>query len=213
MNKLDLLPPDIALTIDRPPRADQQPARRFVVLVPADADTNAVMQRIWELAKPTGAHVQLFSLCRDSTQAPGMYRQLLPMSALIRDGRITAEAHVEVGTNWVEAVTRNYQAGDKIVCFAWQRAGLLHKPLSQILQSSLNIPIYILSDPHLPEKENVNWVTQFTAWTGSLGLIVGFFLLQARVAMMPNDWIQTTLLILTVIAEFWLIWFWNSLFG
>jgi hypothetical protein len=107
----------------------------------------------------------------------------------------------------------NYRAGDMIVCFAEQRVGLLHRPLSQILQSSLGAPVYILSSLNSENHSRSNWLSEITAWTGATCIIMGAFLLQVRIGAMPRDWAQMTLLILSVIAEAWLIGVWNSLFS
>jgi hypothetical protein len=145
-------------------------------------------------------------------EEPSLRRQLVTISALVGDGRVVAEAKVEIGTNWVNAVKRNYQAGDMIVCFAEQRAGILHKPLSQILESKLNMPVYILSGLYTQDSPRSNPFAQISAWMGSIGIIIGSSLLQIRIAATPQDWAQTTLLILSVVFEAWLIWVWNSLF-
>jgi len=188
-------------------------AGRLIVLVPADSEYGAATRRIWELAVATGRHVQLLSLCKDRTKELSLRRQLILMSALVGDSRISTEAKVEIGANWVDAVERNYQTGDIIVCFAEQRAGLLQRPLNQILEANLDAPVYILSGLYTREYSSSNWVSQAIAWTGSIGIILGFFLLQSRIGLLPNDWTQTTLLILVVIFEFWLIWVWNNLFS
>jgi hypothetical protein len=46
-----------------------------------------------------------------------------------------------------------------------------------------------------------------------MAIIIGFGVLQARVVQLPEGWLQSVLLILSIIPEFWLIWVWNSLFG
>jgi hypothetical protein len=51
------------------------------------------------------------------------------------------------------------------------------------------------------------------AWSGAIGIIVGAAILQIRITSLPQDWVQTTLLILSVFGEVWLIWAWNSLFS
>jgi len=188
-------------------------AGRLIVLVPADSEYGAATRRIWELAVATGRHVQLLSLCKDRTKELSLRRQLIVMSALVGDSRISTEAKVEIGASWVNAVERIYQTGDIIVCFAEQQAGLLHKPLNQILEANLDAPVYILSGLYTREYTGLSWFSQAVAWTGSIGIIGGFFLLQSQIGLLPNDWTQTTLLILVVIFEFWLIWVWNSLFG
>ena len=123
------------------------------------------------------------------------------------------EARVEIGTNWVEAIKLNHQKGDLVVCFGEQRAGLLQRSLSQILQSNLNVRVYILSGIGTQNVPRTNWFSQILAWTGSVGIIVGSFLLQSRITLLPQDWAQTTLLIFSVVGEIWLIWVWNNLFS
>src|SRR5689334_9459118 len=122
-----------------------KPASRLMILIPADVDYALVMKRVWELAMATGMHIQFISLCRDLSEEPRLRRELVTMSALIRDGRVCVEAKVEIGTSWVDVVKNNYQPGDMIVCFAEQNIGLFHRPLSQILQANMKAPIYILS--------------------------------------------------------------------
>jgi len=130
----------------------------------------------------------------------------------VQDGRIPVEINVEIGMNWVDVVKRNYQAGDMIVCFAEQRAGLLQKPLSQILESNLTIPVYVVSGVRIPKPKS-NWLTQVTVCLGSIGIIAGFGLLQVKITQMSDGWFQNILLILVVISEIWLIWAWDSRFA
>ena len=200
------------LTLPSASLSDHEPARRLIVLIPdVEFDSTPVIQRIWELANATGARIQFLGLCKDAAQESSLRRRLIAMSALMQDGRISAESKVESGTNWIEAVKRNYQTGDMIVCFTEQHSGLLHRPLNQILSANFDAPIYILSS--LYRKPKTNWLSQITVWSGALGIIIGFGMLQIRIVQLPKDWFQSTLLILSIIPEFWLIWVWNNLFG
>jgi hypothetical protein len=112
-----------------------------------------------------------------------------------------------------QTAERNYQTGDMIVCFTEQRAGLLRRPLNQILEAKVDAPVYILSGlfPQSPSRFNV--LSLIPLWADLISIIAGAFLLQIRIMSLPRDWAQTTLLILSVIAEFWLIWAWNNLFS
>jgi len=195
-------------------KAKLEPAGRLLALVPTDTDYSIPMKRIWELATTTGLPIQLIGLCNDPAQESSLRRELVTISALIRDGRVRVDATVEIGTNWVEVVKRTVQPGDRIVCFAEQQIGLFHRPLSQILESNMKMPVYILSGLTSPDGARLShWFSQFTAWMGSIGIIAGSALLQIRIASSPQDWAQTTLLILSVVGEAWLIWGWNSLFS
>jgi hypothetical protein len=221
MNKLDLHRPsdqvdiasDLSLLHPAPLDPGPQPAGRLIVLVPADSDHGAMTHQVWKLAKETGMHVQFLSLCKDVAQEPALRRALITMTALIRDGRVCAEVSVEIGTSWVDIVKRNYQTGDMIVCFAEQRVGLLQRPLSQILESDLRTPVYILSGFQPQTHSGSSWLSQIMAWLGAIGIIVGSAVLQIRITTLPQDGAQTTLLIFSVLGEIWLIWVWNSLFS
>jgi hypothetical protein len=221
MNKLDVHRPSDQVAIVSEPSTlhpfpierSQQPAGRLIVLVPADSDHAAMTHQVWKLAQETGMHVQFLSLCRDAAEEPALRRALITISALIRDGRVCAEVNVEVGTSWVNIVKRNYQTGDLIVCFAEQRVGLSQRPLSQVLESDLRAPVYILSGFQPQAHSSLNWLSQVIVWLGAIGIIIGSTVLQIRITTLPGDWAQTTLLILSVLGEVWLIWVWNSLFS
>jgi hypothetical protein len=223
MNKLDVQHPSLTYQSDfsatqltekaTSVNTDLETTGRLIVLIPSDANYTLATKRLWKLAMTTGMPIQLIGLCKDLAQEPSIRRELVTMSALIRDGRVCAEAKVEIGTNWVEVMKHNYQPGDMIVCFSEVRAGLFHKPLSQILQSNLKTPVYILTGlvPENPSRSN--WFSQFLVWAGSLGIIVGSSLLQFQITALPQNWAQTTAMILSFLGEIWLIWGWNSLFS
>lgn len=209
MNKTDVRPHVPTFVID-PDQADRS-GRNLLVLIPADSDYSTITHRIRELATTTGMQVKLLSLCKDTAQEPSLRRGLVTIASLLKGGGVSTEVTIEIGTNWLAAVRRIFQPGDMIVCLAEQRAGLLHRPLSQILESDLNAPVYILSGfcpRHLPES---NWWSQVAAWAGSIAIIVGAFLLQIQITSVPQGWAQNILLIFSVIGEIWLIASWNRL--
>lgn len=187
-------------------------SNRLIVLVPPEIDYSAATRRIWKHSNATRMPVLLLGLCKDAVEEPGLRRGLVIMASLLQEGGVCAEIKIESGTNWVEAVKRTHHAADMILCFAEQRAGLLHRPLSQILRSNLKASVYILS-PLTPRKlPQADWLPQIMAWLGSAGIIAGSFLLQIRITSLPQDWAQTTLLIFSVVGEVWFIWAWNNLF-
>src|SRR6266511_2426274 len=210
MTEIDSIHPSLASSTTS--LSGPKSAHRLVVLVPdLEWEFIPAIHRIWELANSQHACVLLISLCKDSKQESSLRRALIILCAILQNGRIRVETKVEIGMNWVDVVKHNYQAGDMIVCFAEQRAGLLQKPLSQILASNLTVPIYVVSGVHIPMPKS-NWLTQVTAWLGSIGIIAGFGLLQVKIMQVSEGWFQTLLLILVVISEIWLIWVWDSRF-
>lgn len=211
MTHIDIIPPSLTSVSATPSRLE--PARRLIVLIPnMESDYIPAISRIWELANAWQSSVLLLSLYKDTKQELSLRRSLITMGAMIQDGNVLANVKAEMGTNWVDAVKRNYQTGDMIVCFAEQRAGLLHKPLSQILQSNLKIPVYILSGLY-PPKPKSKLLSRVMTWLGFLGILIGFFVLQINIVQISKGGLQSILLILSSIPEFWLIWVWNSRSG
>jgi hypothetical protein len=210
MIKLD--PIQRSLTHIADSNVSPESSNRLIVLVPPDIDYSAATRRIWKHSNAIGMPVLLLGLCKDAVEEPGLRRGLVIMASLLQDGEVSAEIKIEFGANWVEAVRRTHHAGDMILCFAEQRAGLLHRPLGQILQSNLNVAVYILS-PLTPRKlPQADWLSQVIAWLGSAGIIAGSFLLQARITSLPQDWAQTTLLLFSVFGEIWFLCAWNNWF-
>ncbi len=184
----------------------------LIVLVPPDSDCAAATRRICKLASETKSDVQLLGLCKDPSQELALRRELATVSALIRDVRIYAEVTIEVGTNWLDAVKRNYQDGDAIVCITDPSIGIRQRSFSQILESTLKAPIYILSETK-PAQPHSNFLLSIAAWSGFLGIIVGFFILQMKIVQLSKDWTQSVILILVLIPEFGALWLWNSMFS
>lgn len=200
------------LSVEDTTPVDFKSTPRLIILIPADTDYSAVTQRIWQLASATNMNVQLVALCKDPGEEPGLRRRLVTLASLLQAGEFSVEAKVMVGTNWVTAVKSIFETGDRLVCFADQRTGLLQRPLSQILQSNLKVPLHILSDLTLP-KSKPNRLTQVSSWLGFLVIIIGFGLLQTKITQVSGGSLQSILLILSILPEFWLIWVWNNLFG
>jgi len=211
MNKIEKNLPALAESHTSFP--DLQSAHRLLVLIPSvEADLTAITRRVWELADAIGVQVLFLGLYSDPAQELGLRRELVTMSAMVKDERVSANAEVFFGKDWVDAVRMRSQTGDMVMCLAEQRVGLSQKPLSQILQSELHLPIYILSDLYPQNISNSNWLTQIIAWTGSAAIIFAFFLLQVRIDHLVKDWAHIVLLLLTIPAEVLIIWGWNSFF-
>jgi len=190
----------------------QKPVRRLIVLVPTDADYTAAAQRVWDLAKTLHSPVQFLGLCEHAAEESSLRRHLITMSAMVQYGDVPSEICIESGSNWLGAVKAALQDGDGIVCLGEQRTGWLQRPLQRILESNLSAPVYVIPGLSAGKRIWPNWLSEVAVCTGSFGIIAGFIVLQIRIVFLPDDWLQTALMILTVLAEAWLIWTWNGLF-
>ncbi|HMB23582.1 MAG: hypothetical protein ACM33V_05095 [Chloroflexota bacterium] len=202
MIKVDTNP--LPLTYPTNSQKGLESGHHLIVLVPANIDFNNAAQRIWTLAQTGGMQIRLIGLCKDMIGEAKLRRELIAAAARLQDGRTCAEVKVVAGSNWVEAVKPNFETGDVIVCFAEHQAGLLQRPLSQILTANFQTTVYILSGL-TSQKPRSNRLLQISTWLGSVATIVAFGILQAKIVQLPQGALQTTLLILSLIPEFWLI--------
>lgn len=211
MTKLAISPP--ALTLSPASFSDPGPARRLIVLLPAtDTEPPNLSHRIWELAQTHKLKVLLFSLSNDYEEEAQLRRKLIALAAVIRDPYVSTDLLIGHGRNWVKQVKKIWQAGDVVACYAGQKVGLLQKPLDQLLRSSLDAPIYILSDYQPARNPNSKLISQASGWLGSLVIIGGFLWAEVRIVLLPQDWAHSALIYACVFVEIILIWLWNYLF-
>jgi hypothetical protein len=211
MNKLDIN--SSVFTISPPSYSEPESGRQLLVLVPeAEADIAGMAGRIWELASALGCRVHFLGLCRDETHEPSLRRQMIALTTMVGDGRLSVEWRIGYGGDWLEIVKSNWREGDVITCFAEQQVGFSKRPLSQILEAKLGAVVYVLSGFHQPERSRPDWLLSAAMWVGAICIIAVFLWLQVRLVQLPHDWAHTVLLYVSILVEFSVVVFWNSLF-
>lgn len=187
--------------------------RRLIILIPdVDSITAELAHEIWKLASPSGLDVLFFGICSNIREEPYLRRELVTMAAAIQDSRISVDIRIELGNDWIEIVRTILRSGDTLVCLSGQQEGLQHGSLSQVFNSNLGAPVYILSGLHsLTKSSRSDFFSQLVSWVGSIVIILGFFWIQVKIEQMPKDWAHTTLIYLSIFIEIGLIWLWNSL--
>jgi len=211
MNELDVSSP--ALTLSTVSHSDPNPGRRLIVLFPAsEANTPDLSNRIWEIAQSLNLNVLILSLSNDFAEESQLRRKLISMAAIIKDPSVSTEIVIAHGNDWVKQVANIWQEGDILACFSGYKVGFMRKPLDQILSSTLEAPIYILSDYHSTTNPNSTFISRVMPWLGSLAILVGFLWAEVKIVQLPQDWAHTTLIYVCMFVEAGLIYFWNSLF-
>ncbi len=214
MNRLDSKSPAASFAISPASHSDPEPAPRLSVLFPAsEADTPELEHRIWEIARSLHLNVLLLSLTSEYDEEAQLRRKLITMAAVIKDPNVSTDIMIEHGNDWVGQVRTVWRAGDILACYAGQKVGLMRKSLDQVLRSSLEAPIYILSDYHPARNPKRTFLSQLFFWLGSLGIIGGFLWAEVEIVQLPQDWTHTSLLYLGTFLEIGLLWVWNSIFG
>ena len=182
--------------------------RRLVLLVPnVDIDEVKVARQIWETAVPARSAVLFIGLCSDIVEEPHLRRRLAMLAALTRDARISVETRLEFGRNWIRSLKPISRAGDVVICFAEQRTGLWHKPLSEALEKT-GASVWTLSGFY-PTK-NISSLRSFANilfWSLSIVILTVFFWLEVQTLRLTVEWAKNTLLYLSVLGEVGLLWF------
>ncbi len=221
MQKLDT--PSIGLTLpsiaeDRassPLDSGRLVGRRLLVVVAGlDLDIPAAARRLLEVANAFQCRLLFLGVCADPTEEPGLQRQLVTLSALVRDADMPYELHTVSGRDWLGAIQSQWRQGDVLVCFSGQRAGKNHLLIGTALQDKFSSTVYVLDIP-LPSKDSPRpaWRSTVSAWTGSLLILLAFYWLQVTIDQSLVSWARTTLLALSIPTEIWLVWMWNSITG
>ena len=184
------------------------PVRRLLVLIPDSVFIpSELAERIWQLSSSTHSQVLLLGLCPNPTMQLMLRRQLVTLAGSIRDNSVTVEILMETKKRWSKNVEQLWQPGDLVVGLAQKRGGCYHQELSEIQQSNLQIPVYILSDLHLESYEKMSFLSEAALWLG------GSFWIQIQITHLPQNWGQTVLLCLSVFAEIAILWAWNLMLG
>jgi hypothetical protein len=210
MNKLNTLSTSVIVSAP----ADLEAASWLIVLVPSiEADLSRAVQRVWELANAGSRRIRFIGLYENPAQEFTLRRQLAGMSAMVNNAGIYSETEALAGNHWAEAVHARWQTGDLIVCFAEQRVGPLKRSLSSMLQSSLNVPIYILSGMYSQQDVRFNWWRAIFTWAGFIVILGAFLLFQVRIHHLIAGWGRSVLVLISVCLELWMVWVWNELFS
>jgi len=193
------------------PGSDAAPARRYILPISSvEADTSAVLHRVWELAGSNGAEVWLVGLGADPCQEPALRRMLVTLTAVLKHDRVEAHSQVFTGRDWARRLKAVIREGDLVICWDEQPEGYLTKPLSRLLQTELNAPLLILSKPSERRLPRPRWLLQAAAWTGILAMLVGFFFVQVRVLQFGGS-LAVTLGAGSAVLEIILLSAWNNL--
>jgi hypothetical protein len=196
-----------------PPLSETRSAHRLIVPISSpDVDITIIARRILDLAGALQADVKFVGLYTDPSQEPGLRRAIVTMAAMVKSAKVSADMEFILGKDWGKAVKSSCQPDDMVVCWDGQQTEVLRKPMSQLLQAELNIPLLILSSGKRQTNSRANKTHQVIAWIGFIAIILGFLLLQIKIIQLSDD--STIMLeIVSTAIEFWLILGWNSLFG
>jgi hypothetical protein len=213
MNKLDFKSPATSLASSSASHSNPETTRRLIVLFPAsEIDTPDLDHQIWEIARSLKLNVLFLSLSNDYKVEAQLRRKLINMAAMIKDPFVSTDIMIGYGNDWVGQVRKVWQAGDIMACYSGQKVGLMRRPIDQVLKSSLDATVYILSDLQPVTNPISKFISTALYWLGPSTIIAGFLWAEVDIVRLPQDWAHHALIYACILVEVVLLWLWNLLF-
>jgi hypothetical protein len=193
--------------------------KRLIVVVPhEDVDEAQFSRQIWNLASNYRLDIVLISMVSNTNDSMTASRRLTTIAAMTRDSHFKVEKQIVFASSWDKVLHKYWQQMDMILCPAEITiSNLLGRTilLSQVLSDRLKAPVYTFSGLYKPVQRR-----QMPLWMGKLPFWIGFFLIvsicfyfEADVDQLTRGWVGQVLLIMVVIIEIGLIYFWNLIAG
>lgn len=214
----DRLPPadireDVLLFPEKPVLTS---SRRLVVIVPrGNIAENTLARRIWQLASTSGLGVLYVAIAPDNEQVPYYHRRLADLTMMTSNDRLHAYTHISYENDWVTVVRQILQPGDVLVCMANHmvfKNFVQRIKLGEELVKIGKAPVYMLGGMKIgPTPEWEFAYKEVAAWVASLLLIIAFFGLQAGIDHSISGQLSKILIVMTIVAEFLLIFKINDL--
>lgn len=185
--------------------------KRLVVLIPEnELDENELARRLWRMAAPGALQVFLLSLSPEPGSEAYLRMRLATLASRVRDERVEAGFAFVSGHNWLEALLPVWQPGDLLVCLEDGRPARWFFPgadLGRRLSEALEAPVYILNGLKMgPSLRQLRRRKEWLAWAGFLGTLAAFSWVQLLVTRTMTGNLWTFFMVLSVLAELYVLW-------
>ncbi len=191
---------------------DQAP--RLIVVISGVSEPAALARRILGLTSNKAQPVLLVGVASSSQAEAELRRNLISVEGFIAAQGNHVELRTDSNRQWAEHLASECGVHDQVACFdELDPKSIRRQPLSDILARLVRLPIRDLTDLERPVVQRSSVVPRLGAWLGSIAIIAGFLALQTKIVLEVQDWTQSVMLLLTLVPEVGLIWFWNSIWG
>lgn len=186
---------------------------RLVVVIAAVSEPATLARRVLSQTTNGIQPILMLGVAPSSAAESELRRSLVAVEAFVAAQGHRVELQTASGRAWLEKVRPQFRPADLIACYEEEGAGISRQPLSDVLSRGLQVTVHDLTDTLRPFSSRRALLPQVVAWLGSIALIAGFLVLQAKIVVELQDWTQTITLLITLVPEIALIWLWNSILG
>lgn len=195
-------------------RQSSLPAKRLVVLVTPNVDELLLARRIWALALKNCSEVLYVAQVPDADEEARLRRALAQLAAITRDDRFHVTTRLAFQASWLKTLREFVQPGDVIVCLGGQtvrRFGRAAVPLQAQLTAEFGEAVRVLDGIEVEPPSARREVWPLIREAMPVAIIAAFLEFQMWAsAQMARGAAGTSVLALSVVVEFSLIWLWVS---
>ncbi len=186
---------------------------RLVVVIAAVSEPASLARRVLAQTLNGIQPVLLVGVAANAEGESELRRSLVAVEAFVAAQGHRVELQTAFGRGWLEKVRPQVRPADLVACYEEEGAGISRQPLSDVLARGLQVTVHDLTDTLRPFSSRRPMLPQVAAWLGSIVILAGFLVLQAKIVVEMQDWTQTVTLVITLVPEIALIWLWNSILG
>ncbi len=186
---------------------------RLVVVIAAVSEPASLARRVLSQTANGIQPVLLLGVAPTPAGESELRRSLVAVEAFVAAQGHRVELQTASGRGWLEKIRPAFRPLDLIACYEEEGAGISRQPLSDALARGLQATVHDLTDTLRPFSSRRAILPQVGAWLGSIAILAGFLVLQAKIVVDMQDWTQTVTLVITLVPEIALIWLWNSILG
>jgi len=211
-------------TVEAPPKARSSqvrvvedrrhgdPAGRLIVLVPDVADAALLAGRIQRVAGPWKQDVVLFGMVSKSSSESELRRRITLLAAFLEQAGTRAEIQMVQDIHCMHALQGTVGEKDRLAyCVAEGPTAFGERWLERLADQFLR-PVYAFMDAKSSSQTKPT-PSRLASSIGSVIVIVGFTWLQIELSRGGAGAANTAWLMLSVGAEFGLIWLLNAFMG
>lgn len=183
---------------------------RLVVVIAGLTEEAQLAGRILAHAQMRSLDVLLVGVCPSAREEQEVRRRLATTAAFLQLRNVPVEIMVHARRDWLSRLKAALTHADEIACYAEGDIITSRGPLSALLSRDLGLAITDLSAVQSSGDAPPLLLRQAGAWAVSLATIVGFVLVQARIADVVSGPAQSVILVLLLLPEIGLLLLWNA---
>ena len=189
--------------------------RRLILLLPPDdLDEIGLAEKVWQLCQERQAEILIWGLVPSRDLESILRWKTATMTALLRDPSIGLESKLIHASSWVNVLEFVDTNSDLLIYIDAPSLGSTNLAKEKLIDLLGESTFHVMELTGLIQEEDVRpfrWFIPIFKWVVILGVVAGFFVIQASLIRHYGGLNAMPLLWLSILGEAGLIFLWNGL--